>query len=73
MITLVPTPALDGNQVAFGRVIEGLDVIDRIAPNITISDEDGKETAIDNSQFCTVLEAKVLRKRDHEYQPNKTQ
>jgi cyclophilin family peptidyl-prolyl cis-trans isomerase len=73
MITLVPTPALDGNQVAFGRVIEGLDVIDRIAPNITISDEDGKETAIDSPQFCTILEARVLRKRDHEYQPNKTQ
>lgn len=71
MIILVPSPALDGNQVAFGRVIEGLDVIDRFSANLTISEEDGKEKPIDNPKYSKIIEAKVLRKREHEYLPNK--
>jgi cyclophilin family peptidyl-prolyl cis-trans isomerase len=71
MITLVPTPALDGNQIAFGRVIEGLEVIDRINATSTISAEDGKESPIEHPNFSKLIETRVLRKRDHEYLPNK--
>lgn len=73
MITLVPTPALDGNQIAFGRVIEGLEIIDRINPTTTISAEDGKESPIEHPKFSKIIETKVLRKRNHEYLPNKVQ
>jgi cyclophilin family peptidyl-prolyl cis-trans isomerase len=71
LITLVPTPVLDGHQVVFGRVIEGLEVIDRFPPTFTVSEEDGSEKQLENPQFGKILEAKVLRKRNHEYLPNK--
>jgi len=29
-ITFVPTPHLDGRHTVFGRVVEGLDVLDRL-------------------------------------------
>jgi peptidyl-prolyl cis-trans isomerase B (cyclophilin B) len=31
-VSLVPTPHLDGRYTAFGRVAEGLDVLDLIEP-----------------------------------------
>jgi cyclophilin family peptidyl-prolyl cis-trans isomerase/HEAT repeat protein len=31
-ISLVPTPHLDGRYTAFGRVVEGMDVVDRLEP-----------------------------------------
>jgi peptidyl-prolyl cis-trans isomerase B (cyclophilin B) len=43
-ITLAPTPFLDGGYTAFGRVIEGMDVVKSIAvgdfiETITITEE----------------------------------
>lgn len=70
LITLVPTPALDGRQIAFGRVLSGMEYIDQIEPTFEISESDGKEKPIENSNFCTILKAEVVRKRDHEYKPN---
>jgi cyclophilin family peptidyl-prolyl cis-trans isomerase/HEAT repeat protein len=32
-VSLVPTPHLDGRYTAFGRVVEGLDVLDRLEPS----------------------------------------
>lgn len=64
-ITLVATPHLDGKHTAFGRVIEGLDVlskIERVAPNnLGQIPPDAHPTHI--------IKATVLRKRDHAYVP----
>ena len=56
-LTFVPTPHLDGKHTAFGRVIEGIDVLaelNRVEPGAALPAD-------------TIVEAKVLRKRDHDY------
>jgi cyclophilin family peptidyl-prolyl cis-trans isomerase len=65
-ITFLPTPHLNGRHTAFGRVVEGMDVLaklQRIDP-----DAEGDKPEPDK-----ILKMEVLRKRDHEYKPNKVQ
>ncbi|MGC4004846.1 MAG: peptidylprolyl isomerase [Pirellulales bacterium] len=62
-LTFRPTEHLDGRHTAFGRVIEGLDVLDklqRINPEFPGSV---------NIKPDTITTATVIRKRDHEYVP----
>jgi len=63
-LTFVPTPQLNGKHTAFGRVIEGMDVLDDIQ-RIDPSEPDP------NVQPDKMLKMEVVRKRDHEYKPNK--
>ncbi|QGJ68419.1 Putative peptidyl-prolyl cis-trans isomerase [Planctomycetales bacterium 10988] len=61
-ITFTKTEHLDGRHTAFGRVIEGMEVLDqlqRIDPS----------RPNPNIQPDKIVSAKVLRKRDHAYQP----
>lgn len=60
-LTFVPTPHLDGKHTAFGRVIDGFEVLADL--NRTEPDRRVKPDKI--------VEATVLRKRDHEYVPEK--
>lgn len=60
-LTFVPTPHLDGKHTAFGRVVEGMEVLGKIQRR---NPED--PDALDPDR---ILEAKVLRKRDHPYVP----
>jgi cyclophilin family peptidyl-prolyl cis-trans isomerase len=65
-LTFVPTAHLNGKHTVFGRVIEGMEVLAklrRINP-----DAKGDKPTPDK-----IIEAKVIRKRDHEYKPNKTE
>jgi cyclophilin family peptidyl-prolyl cis-trans isomerase len=65
-LTFVQTPHLNGRHTAFGRVIEGMEVlakIQRIDP-----EEQGSKPEPDK-----IVKAEVLRKRNHEYKPNKAQ
>lgn len=63
-ITYVSTSFLDGQHTVFGRVVEGLDVL----PKITKRDPDGAPPL----PIATKIEkATVVRKRDHDYRPNK--
>lgn len=68
---LVPTAHLNGQHTVFGRVIEGMDVVtelQRIKPS---------DPAVDPSESAVepdiIKKVTVIRKRDHEYKPNKVQ
>lgn len=54
-----PTPHLNGKHTAFGRVIEGMEVLDKITRI-----EPGRPGTPDK-----IVKATVVRKRDHEYKP----
>lgn len=60
-LTFVPTNHLDSKHTAFGRVIEGLDVLAKLH-RIDPQQPDGSKPDL-------ILSAKVLRKRDHPYTP----
>lgn len=62
-LTFVPTPHLDGQHTAFGRVIEGMDVLAKLQRR------DPSDTEAPRAD--KIIEAKVLRKRPHEYVPKK--
>ncbi len=62
-ITFGPTPHLDGKHTVFGRVVEGMDVVD----SLQLRDP----MAAAPAEPDTITEATVIRKRDHEYQPEK--
>ena len=63
-ITYRPTPHLDGPDyfhTVFGRVIKGMDVVE------DLNKYDGPRTP--RIEPDKIVEAKVLKKRDHEYKP----
>jgi len=63
-LNFVPTRQLDGKHTAFGRVVKGIEVLAKIRRR--------DPEAMDPPKPDKILEAKVLRKRDHEYVPRKT-
>ena len=62
-ITFLPTPHLNGEHTAFGRVIEGMKTVRSL--------QHREPTAEDAPPPDKILKAEVLRKRDHEYLPRK--
>jgi cyclophilin family peptidyl-prolyl cis-trans isomerase len=64
-LTFIPTSFLDGKHTAFGRVVKGIDVLAKIRRR---NPDDAKATLPSPDK---ILEAKVLRKRAHEYVPKK--
>jgi len=63
-LTFRPTEHLDGKHTVFGRVIEGFDVLPKLART---QGEDGQP--ISGVQADTIVKATVLRKRDQAYEP----
>ena len=74
-ITFAPSNYLDGRHTVFGRVIEGMENVGRIKPTFKEKEtEKGKppeEVPLNEPDPDRILEAKVVRKRDHAYAPNK--
>ncbi|MCO6458326.1 MAG: peptidylprolyl isomerase [Pirellulaceae bacterium] len=63
-LTFLPTSNLNNRHTVFGRVIEGLDVLEKIQRR-----DPSAGGALPEPD--TIVKAEVLRKRDHEYVPNK--
>ena len=64
-LTFVPTTFLDGRHTAFGRVVEGIDVL----ANIRERDPSNPKAMLPPPD--KIIKAEVIRKRDHEYKPTK--
>ncbi len=60
------TSDLDGRHTVFGRVTEGLEVLDKLSRNATMS------ASIPDAETDTIKKMEVVRKRDHAYVPRKT-
>lgn len=60
-LTFVPTLNLNGKHTVFGRVIEGMSAVSKLK-RVNPDDPGAKDTD-------KIIEAKVLRKREHEYKP----
>ena len=71
-VCLVPTPGLNGKHTVFGRVISGMDVFDRITRTQRLT-EDGEEEMLPDAVRDKIISATLIRKRDHEYKPNRVQ
>ena len=63
-LTFRPTEHLDGKHTVFGRVVQGFDVLPKLART---QRQDGQP--IPGLEPDTIVKAKVLRKRDHAYEP----
>ena len=63
-LTFRPTEHLDGKHTVFGRVIQGFDVL----PKLTRTQRPDGQPA-PGLEPDTIVKAKVLRKRDHAYEP----
>lgn len=60
---------LDGRHTCFGRIIAGAEILDKIErTHIVINDQ---EQPIPNVEKDRIVNAEVIRKRDHDYQPKK--
>lgn len=65
-LTFVPTAHLNGRHTAFGRVIEGWDVLAKLQ---RIDPSNPAQAATPDK----IVKAEVIRKRDHEYVPTKVE
>ena len=63
-LTFRPTEHLDGRHTVFGRVIKGFDVL----PKITRTEGPQARPTQDK-----IISAEIIRKRDHAYEPKKSQ
>jgi cyclophilin family peptidyl-prolyl cis-trans isomerase len=59
-LTFVPTPHLNGRHTAFGRVIEGMEVLGDLQRRSTMHETDPPKAD-------KIIKAEVLRERPHEY------
>ena len=63
-LTFRPTTHLNGRHTAFGRVIEGMDVLAKLQRR--------DPTRPGQPEPDKIVKAEVLRKRDHKYEPTKS-
>jgi cyclophilin family peptidyl-prolyl cis-trans isomerase len=64
-ITFAPLPTLDGAYTAFGRVIDGMDVLSKLQ-RINPDHEHDRPSGV---QPDKIIKAEVVRKRIHAYEP----
>ncbi len=67
-ICFMPTFSLNGEYTSFGRVVSGIEVLGCLQK---VNPEEKKKEGEIPPILDEVIEAKVIRKRSHEYKPNK--
>ena len=67
-ICFLPASNLNGQYTAFGRIVKGIEVIGNIAQ---VNPDEKKKEDAPPVVLDEIIEAKVVRKRNHEYKPNK--
>ncbi len=65
-ITFLPTPHLNGRHTAFGRIVEGMDVLANLQRR-------NPQDPPPLPEPDKIIKAEVLRKRDHAYEPKKVE
>ena len=70
-VSLAPLPSFNNKQTVFGRVLTGLDTVYRL--NHTYKIEGNTQIKIEDVKPDRVISAKVIRKRDHSYEPIKVE
>lgn len=68
-ITFIPTPGLNNRHTVFGRIVSGMESVDRLNRTHFINDK-GEENEIEGAVRDQILSVRILRKREHEYKPN---
>ncbi|MDB4544954.1 peptidylprolyl isomerase [bacterium] len=68
-LTLSRTDMLDGRHTCFGRIIAGMDVLAAVKKTHIPTPQ--TEQPIEGVQKDKIISAEVIRKRDHEYKPDK--
>ena len=68
-LTFERTESLDGRHTVFGRVIEGMNVLENLQRTHVLINR--REEEIPDIQKDKILSAEVIRKREHVYRPNK--
>jgi cyclophilin family peptidyl-prolyl cis-trans isomerase len=66
LISMMPQPHLDGKMTVFGRIISGEQWLGTLV-RMDLSDEKQKKDKSNKPDF--IMEASVIRKRDHKYVP----
>ncbi len=66
LFTMLPQPLFDGQMTVFGRIIEGLPVLGALNRVDFSKEEERKDKS---KRADMIIDAKVLRKRDHDYIP----
>ncbi len=62
----IPMPQVDGINLVAGRVVEGMDVVDRLANTHNLDDQMMPQPVAE-AQPDRLIDARVVRKRDKEY------
>lgn len=68
-ITFLPAPDLNGKYTAFGRVVEGIEVLGHLVRVDPESSDEAKKKPVD--PLDEIISMEVLTKRAHEYTPHK--
>ena len=70
-LMFAPNPGLNGRTTVFGRIVEGIDALDRITRSHFVDKSNSKLQKIPDVPLSQIETARVLRKRNHEYLPTK--
>jgi cyclophilin family peptidyl-prolyl cis-trans isomerase len=65
-ICRIPMPEFDGRYLPIGRVISGMDVVDRLAATVKLDDKLAV-VPVEGATPNTISGVRILHKRDHEY------
>jgi cyclophilin family peptidyl-prolyl cis-trans isomerase len=64
--SFLPLPLFDGKHAVFGRIVSGIEVLG-LLKEVNLTDEEQRKDP--NLQPDRVVNARVLKKRNHEYRP----